>query len=92
MDAMREPYLEVTFRHGRALAAYYYLPRESGARSQRTERADHGILIDYTETGQPIGIELSAPAEVTVTALNQVLHRLGQPPIREEDLAPLAAA
>jgi uncharacterized protein YuzE len=92
MDVMREPYLEVTFRHGRALAAYYYLPRESGVRSHRTERAADGILIDYSEADKPIGIELTAPAAVTVRALNQVLDQLGQPAIREEDLAPLTAA
>ena len=25
---MKEPYLEVTFRHGRPIAAYYYVPRQ----------------------------------------------------------------
>ena len=92
MDVMREPYLEVTFRHGRAVAAYYYLPRVNGARSHRTERALYGMNVDYTSAGQPIGIELTAPAAVTVATLNEVLRRLGQPAIREEDLAPLAAA
>jgi hypothetical protein len=29
---MKEPYLEVTFRHGRPLAAYY-LPREANQKS-----------------------------------------------------------
>ena len=29
---MKEPYLEVTFRHGRPIAAYYYLPRQANQR------------------------------------------------------------
>jgi uncharacterized protein YuzE len=89
---MKEPYLEVTFRHGRPLAAYYYLPREGAERSHRTERVEHGILIDYSEDGRPIGLELTVPSMVTVATVNEVLRRLGQPAIRAEDLAPLAAA
>ena len=62
---MREPYLEVTFRHGRPLAAYYYLPRRPGEKSHRTERVEHGIIIDYAEDGRSIGLELTAPSAVT---------------------------
>ena len=35
---MREPYLEVTYRHGRPLAAYLYLPRRPGQKSFRTSK------------------------------------------------------
>ena len=37
---MRENYLEVTFRHGRPIAAYYYLPREANQKSARTRRVE----------------------------------------------------
>ena len=30
---MKERYLEVTFRHGRPIAAYYYLPRSADQKS-----------------------------------------------------------
>ena len=44
---MKESYLEVTFRHGRPMAAYYHLPREAGQRSVRTRRVEPGLVIDY---------------------------------------------
>lgn len=92
MGAMKEPYLEVTFRHGRPLAAYYYLARTPADKSHRTEPAGHGILVDYRADGTPLGLEITAPTAVTLADINRVLQRLGQPPIGAEDFAPLAAA
>lgn len=89
---MREPYLEVTFRHGRPMAAYYYLPRKSGQKSVRTRRVEPGLVIDYAAEGQAIGIEITAPSQVSLAALNAVLHEHGHPAASRADLAPLAAA
>jgi uncharacterized protein YuzE len=89
---MKTSYLEVTFRHGRPLAAYLYLPRGPKDKSHRTERVDPGLVIDFNRSGQPIGIEITAPAKLSAPALNRVLRRLGLPPVRREDLAPLRAA
>lgn len=89
---MKEPFLEVTFRHGRALAAYYYLPRRPGEKSYRTAVAAPGLLIDFNRHGQPIGIEMTAPSKVTLAALNQILRSLGVSPAKRGDLAPLRAA
>ena len=89
---MREPYLEVTFRQGRPIAAYLYLPRRPGEKSYRTSTAEPGLVIDFNRSGRPIGIEITAPAQVTVAALNMVLHNLGLPPVDRSDLAPLQAA
>jgi len=92
VNAMREPYLEVTFRHGRPLAAYLYLPRSPGDRSRRTVKTDGGLIIDYTESGKPIGIEITAPAAVTIGDLNAALKSLNVATLTEEDLVPLRAA
>lgn len=89
---MRARYLEVTFRKGRPLAAYLYLPRTSGVKSARTEEAGRGLLVDYAPTGEPIGVEITAPAHVRLEEINAVLERIGQPRIGPEELAPLAAA
>ena len=89
---MKQLYLEVTFRHGRPIAAYLYLPRQPGDKSHRTAKADPGLLIDYNRDGKPIGIEITAPTMVTVASLNEVLRELGQPAIEQNDLAPLRAA
>ena len=59
---MKNSYLEVTFRHGRPLAAYLYLPREPSDKSYRTEKAAPGLVIDFNRSGKPIGIEITAPA------------------------------
>jgi len=89
---MKELYLEVTFRHGRPIAAYLYLPRRPGEKSHRTAKAEPGLLIDFNRDGKPIGIEITAPTMVTAAALNEVLRGLDQPAIEQEDLAPLRAA
>lgn len=89
---MKEPYLEVTFRRGRPMAAYYYLPRRPGQRSVRTRRVEPGMVIDFARGGRAIGIELTAPSRLSVTAMNRVLRELGFPLVSREDLAPVLAA
>jgi len=89
---MRGRYLEVTFRMGRPMAAYLYLPRRGAQRAARVSKASPGLLIDYDPEGKAIGIEITAPGRVSLTALNRVLARLGQPRLQPEDLAPLMAA
>lgn len=89
---MKEPYLEVTFRHGHPMAAYLYLPRTIKDKSYRTSKADPGMIIDYAENGKPIGIEITAPSKVTVNDLNRVLAGLGASVITPDDVAPLKAA
>ena len=89
---MRETYLEVTFRHGRAIAAYLYLVRNPGEKSCRTKRVEPGMVIDFNSDGRAIGIELTAPGQVSLSALNQVLADLGVSPVTPADLSPLKAA
>ena len=89
---MKERYLEVTFRHGRPIAAYYYLPRETSQRSVRTRRVEPGLVIDFADDGHAIGIEITAPAKLSLAGLNSVLRELGHPPATEADLAPVLAA
>ena len=89
---MRSSYLEVTFRRGRPLAAYLYLPRMPGDKSDHVEEAGAGLLVDYTADGKPIGIEITAPAQVDVAELNQILVHLHAPAVTNEDIAPLRAA
>ncbi len=89
---MSESYLEVTFRRGRPIAAYYYLPRRPGEKSYRTRRVEPGLVIDFGRSGRPLGIEITAPDRVSVAAINRVLRALGLGPIRRADLRPLLAA
>lgn len=89
---MKERYLEVTFRKGKPLAAYLYLPRRAGVKSVRTEEAIPGLLVDYTASGEPIGLEITAPSQVTVEKVNAVLKQLGLAAMDPGELAPLKAA
>lgn len=89
---MKEPYLEITFRHGRPLAAYLYLPREGNEKSTRTEQAVPGLLIDFAAGDRPIGLEITAPGRVSAAMINRVLGDLGLSPLPDADLAPLKAA
>ncbi len=89
---MKEPYLEVTFRRGRPIAAYYYLPREAGQKSVRTRRVEPGLVIDFAADERAIGIEITAPSKVSLAALNAVLRELGHPQATQADLAPVLAA
>jgi hypothetical protein len=75
---MNESYLEVTFRHGRAIAAYLYLPRAAEDRSARSQRVEPGLVVDFGPAGQPIGIEITAPEKLSLAAINRVLI----PPLR----------
>ena len=89
---MNQTYLEVTFRRGQPLAAYYYLPRKLGQRSYKTVRVEPGLVIDYARNGKPIGIEITSPTKLSLRAFNRVLRDLGQPLLRRVDLGPLKAA
>lgn len=89
---MKDSYLEVTFRHGRPIAAYYYLPRSADQKSVRTRRVEPGLIIDFASNDQAIGIEITAPELLSLAGLNAVLQDLGQAPASEADLAPVVAA
>jgi uncharacterized protein YuzE len=90
---MNTAYLEVTYREGKPVAAYYYLPRLDGQRrSVRTRRVEPGLLIDYAKDGSAIGVEITAPSAISVTAFNRVLRALGVAPVKRQEIAPLLAA
>lgn len=89
---MKEAYLEVTFRRGRALAAYYYLPRGTRQKCFRTVRLESGLLADLDRQGRPIGIEITAPGRMSAAALNRALAKFGLPSLGRADLRPLRAA
>jgi hypothetical protein len=88
----QECYLEVTYRNGTPLAAYYYLPRNEGDTSARMEKHGAGLLVDFTKDGRPMGIEIVIPSLVTDEAVNKVLQSLGFAPLTSKDFQPLKIA
>lgn len=90
---MTERSLQITFRKGRAFAAYLHLAHPPGARSARMEASADGLLVvDHGADGRPIGIEITAPEAVSRERLNAVLESLGEPPLPELEFRPLTAA
>jgi hypothetical protein len=67
---MKRPYLEVTFRKGRPIAAYLHLPRASGAKVARSDARPPAKVVDLTAADQPLGVEITSPALVDFVALN----------------------
>lgn len=89
---MKTPSLQVTYRKGKPIAAYLYLPRRPGDKAKRTTEPVEGLLVDYAADGRPIGLEIRSPGYVTVEQVNDVLEQLGLDRITAEELAPLQAA
>ena len=89
---MKDTYLEVTFRRGRAIAAYYYLPRRPDQKSYKSRQVAPGLVVDFGRGGQPIGIEITSPQKLSLAALNRILRQLGFAPVKREELAPVLAA
>jgi uncharacterized protein YuzE len=90
---MTEQSLQVTYRKGRAFAAYLHLSHETGEKSAKTVASADGLLVvDYAENGQPVGVEITAPQAVPLERLNALLVDLGQLPLAEQDYRPVRAA
>lgn len=63
---MKEAYLEVTYRSGRAVAAYYYLPSRGSQKVARTRLAEPGLIVDFAADGRPLGVEIKCAIEAQV--------------------------
>jgi hypothetical protein len=90
---MTERSLQVTYRKGRAFAAYLHLSHPTGEKSAKTVASPDGLLVvDYGSTGRAVGVEITAPQAVPLERLNQLLAELGEPPMAEQDYGPVRAA
>lgn len=87
---MHERYLEITYRRGRPMAAYLYLPRHEDDKSERVVQEGHGLMVDLTEDGRPIGVEIVSPQQISLAVLNEVLAKYALPPLDRQEMAPLA--
>ena len=89
---MKQIYLEVTYRDGRPYVAYLHLPSKPNEKRHKCRRVEPGMILDVNKEGKLIGIELTAPSQVTLDAVNNILKEYGLEPLKESDLAPLLAA
>lgn len=84
--------LGVSYRDGKAYAAYFHVCSRGGRRSVRVELDEPGLVTDFDAEDRPLGIEILAPWMTTADDLNRVLCRLGLPLVTAVELAPLKAA
>jgi hypothetical protein len=89
---MKHRYLEITFRRGKPFGAYLYLPRNPPAKAASTVDEGRGLLVDFDRDRSPMGIEITAPALVTIADVNAILGRLGLATVPPSEWAPLRAA
>jgi hypothetical protein len=90
---MTERSLQVTYRKGRAFAAYLHLSHATGEKSVRTVATADGLLVvDYNDADQPVGVEITAPQAVSLERVNDLLTSLGQPPLADHEFKPMKAA
>lgn len=89
---MMTPSIEVTYRRGRAVAAYVSFERGTPVKCHSTREAAPGFVVDYARNGQAIGLELVSPQSSTLAAVNRVLRAVGLPALRRSDFAPLRVA
>jgi uncharacterized protein YuzE len=72
------------------MAAYLYLPRRENDKSQRVVQEGHGLLVDLSEDGRPIGIEILSPEQISMDIINLVLAKYALPLLDQREMAPLA--
>lgn len=89
---MKDVYLEITFRKGKAIAAYIYLSRKPGATTNLSKKIMDDIIADYDSEGILIGLEITSPHKVNSTDINSILVSHNAQPVSEQELAPLKAA
>jgi hypothetical protein len=87
---MHDHYLEITFRRGKPLAAYLYLPRGEEDKSCRVVDEGHGMFVDLNEDGRPLGIEILSPKEATPALINEILAKYSLSPLNADEISPLA--
>lgn len=93
IQAMRNASLEVTYRAGRAWAAYLRLPREQASRVDSSEPIGGGLVVDYDDAGSVVGIEITSPELLDWSELSRLLDRLGiDREVVEAELKPLRRA
>lgn len=84
---MQETSLKFAIRKGKIIAGYLYLPRQEGDRVSHSRKAEGGLVVDYTEDGRAIGIEITSPSLLSIEVLNKLLIELGQSPLSGKVLA-----
>ena len=86
---MTQPYLEISYRHGKPFLVYLYLARRAKVAKSRQKGQ---LVIDFATDGSVLGIELLAFDPATIATLQTELQSLGLTKLAESELRPILAA
>ena len=83
---MAKPRLEIVFRKGKPVAAFFHLREGSSGKSGRTIPIRPPITAHYDDAGLPIGLELPLPTTVPLIGINEALREVGAETLDEADI------
>jgi hypothetical protein len=81
--------VEVVFRRGRPVAAFFHLKKDVQGKSGRQIMVRPQMTAHFDDGGHPVGLEIQLPDKLDLLVINDVLRELGADPVVEADLAPL---
>ncbi len=84
-----KPRIEIVFRRGRPVAAFFHLREGVSGKSGRTISLGAQLTAHYDASGHPVGLELALPTQVRLGDVNDALRELSSGPVEESDLVPL---
>ena len=64
----------MSYRRGKVLAGYLYLPREASDRAVRSRTTESGLVLDYASDGRLIGVEIPDPTPESLEALTELMR------------------
>jgi hypothetical protein len=89
---MAKPRIEIVFRRGRPVAAFFHLREGTSGKSGRTIAIRPQMTAHYDDAGHPTGLELSLPTRASALEVNDALRELSGDPVEDADLVPLRMA
>ncbi|MGH7588373.1 MAG: hypothetical protein ACRELU_07265 [Gemmatimonadota bacterium] len=63
------------------MAAYLYLSGWPGHKSARTELVDSSLVMDFSESNEPLGLEIVDPEAVSISEIDGVLRGIDEDPL-----------
>jgi len=88
---MTDRYLEIMYRKGKPLAAYFCLHRRHRTQRVRSRPLGDGLVADYDESGRPVGLEMTSPGTTALSRIKEAPSVLEES-VDNDEVAPLKAA
>ncbi len=89
MEPSPKPRVEIVFKKGRPVAAFFHLRAGANGKTGRTIAIRPQMTAHYDAAGHPIGLELALPTQAELPAINEALRELSSDPVGEADIVAL---